>query len=286
MLVVRGVNGSSRPRFGDSGVYAGIHRKYSVPQSSLITLTTDFGTVDGFAGAMKGVLSQKAPGTTLVDLTHDIEPFDRIGALLALRTSVRHFPGGTVHLVVVDPGVGSSRRGLIVSAGGQYLVGPDNGILPAVYPVKESTVYALSPAWFEQAAPTFHGRDVFAPVAAALAMGKQPDELGETVTDAERLALPPAGRAGSVVKGEIIHVDRFGNLVSNIPRAATGSSMHLAVSVNRKPVRFGQTFADADLGIAIAYWGSGNLLEIAVREGNARAMFGGKGLPVEVVKYG
>jgi S-adenosylmethionine hydrolase len=254
-------------------------------QSPAITLTTDFGTTDGYAGAVKGVLLSRAPGVPLIDLAHDVAPFDRVGAFLLLRTAVRHFPVGTVHLVVVDPGVGTARRGLVVRAQGQTLVGPDSGILPALFPAAEVRAWALKPARFAGAAPTFHGRDVFAPVAAALALGEAPENLADPVQDAERLALPAASRVGNLAKGEVIHVDRFGNLVSNLAARALDNSAHVSISVDRKPVKFAATFGDVKPGETVAYWGSGGLLEIAVRDGNARERFGGLGVAVEIVKY-
>ena len=251
-----------------------------------ITLTTDFGTVDGYTAAMKGVLLSGAPGIPLIDLTHDIPRFDRIGAMLMLRAAIPRFPAGTIHLVVVDPGVGTARRGLVVQAGGHWFVGPDNGILTGVFPASQSAVYSIHALRFAGAAPTFHGRDVFAPAAAQLARGAPIESIGALITDPVRLTLPMASRLGNIVKGEVIHVDRFGNLVSNIAKRALNDAEHVAVSLNRQAVRFGKTFGDVEPGEPIAYWGSGGLLEVGVREGNAQSLFGGQGLPVEVVRFG
>lgn len=249
----------------------------------VITLTTDFGTADGFAGALKGVLSRLAPTARLVDITHEIPPYDRTAAIFALRTATPHFAPNTVHLVVIDPGVGSSRRGLIVRAGEFWFVGPDNGILTGVLPQPEC--YAIRMDRFLSAAPTFHGRDVFAPAAAALARGEPLQEWAERISDPVRYALPLASRIGNLVRGEVVHVDRFGNLISNIPRKAVEEGAQVAVSIDGKPVKFARTFSDVEPGEAVAYWGSAGLLEIAVREGDARARIGGKGLPVEVLRY-
>lgn len=253
---------------------------------SIITLTTDYGTADGYAAALKGVLLTRAPQATLVDLSHDVPPFDRTAALLLLRNALPYFQAGTVHIVVVDPGVGASGKGLIVKARGQFLVGPDNGILTAALPGAGTEVYSIQPAWYEGASPTFHGRDVYAPVGAELANGKAIESLGSPYAEAERLSLPLASKLGNVVKGEVIHIDRFGNLISNISKRALDDAAQVAVSIDRKPVRFGRTFSDANLGESIAYWGSAGLLEIAVREGSAEKTLGvGRGMPVEVVRY-
>ncbi len=256
-----------------------------MPNAPLITLTTDFGTADGYVGAMKGVLSARAPSIPLVDIAHDIPPWDRTAAVLALRNAAGRFPEGAVHLLVVDPGVGSKRRGLVALGRGQVHVGADNGILSAVLPA-DTRWFAIRAEQFEGASPTFHGRDVFAPVAAHLATGRPLDAVAESISDPVRIALPMAGRIGNLIKGEVIHVDRFGNLITNINRRIVDKPERVAVSVNFRPVRLGTTFADAAPGEPIAYWGSGDLLEIGIREGDARARFGDRGLPVEVVPFG
>jgi S-adenosylmethionine hydrolase len=256
-----------------------------VGQNAPITLTTDFGTVDGYVAAMKGVLTSQAPGVPLLDLSHDLAPFDRMGAYMLYRNALPHFPAGTVHLFVVDPGVGTARRGLIVQARGQSLVGPDNGVLPALFPAAESTYFAIKTDIFPAVSNTFHGRDIFAPIAAKLIHGVRPETLAEAITDPERLSIPPASRVGNLVKGEVIHVDRFGNLITNVAGRPLNNSQDVAVSVNKNPVRFAKTFGDVNIGDPVAYWGSGGLLEIAVREGSALQRYGGKGLPVEVVKF-
>lgn len=254
-------------------------------RAPLISLTTDFGTADGYAGALKGVLATQAPGVPLVDITHDLQAFDTTGTYLALRAAVPQFPPESVHLVVVDPGVGTARRGLIVRGGGKWLVGADNGVLPALFPLKGFEAYAIKAARFAGASATFHGRDVFAPVAAALATGLAAADLGDPIDDAARMQLATASRVGNIVKGSVIHVDRFGNLITNVARKALNDSMHVAVSLNRQPVKFAKTYGDVNRGDSVAYWGSGGLLEIGVREGRAVDRFGGKGLDVEVIKY-
>jgi S-adenosyl-L-methionine hydrolase (adenosine-forming) len=250
-----------------------------------ITLTTDFGTSDGYAAALKGVLTRLAPGVPLIDIAHDIAPFDKVGALLALRNALKSFPSGCVHLVVVDPGVGSARNGLIVVVAGHTLVGPDNGIVTGVFPLAGMQTYIIEEAGFADASPTFQGRDIFAPIVAKLAAGATPESLGSLLEEPQRLRLPLASRTGNLIKGEIIHVDRFGNLVSNIPRNIVADAARIAVSVNFAPVRSGRTFSDVAPGESVAYWGSAGLLEIGVREGNAGKKLGGRGMPVEVVPF-
>lgn len=254
-------------------------------QAPVLTLTTDFGTADGYVGALKGVLATHAPGVPLVDLTHDLPPFDTVSALLALRTAAPRFPPGTVHLVVVDPGVGTARRGLVVHGNGHWFVGADNGVFPALFAPGQARAYAIHAARFDGASATFHGRDVFAPVAAALARGEAIASLGDPIDDAARLQLATASRVGNIVKGSVIHVDRFGNLITNVARKALNDSSHVAVSLGRQPVKFARTFGDVNRGDSVAYWGSGGLLEIAVREGRAVDRFGGVGGEIEVIKY-
>ena len=181
----------------------------------LITLLTDFGTADGYVGEVKGVLASLAPGATIVDVAHDVAPHDVDGARLALARYWRRFPEGTVHLVVVDPGVGSARGALATASEGRYLVGPDNGVLsPALLYAGARCVSLSIPAG---AAPTFHGRDVFAPAATQLALGASLETLGAVEENPMIRRTPEATRReDGAVQGEVITVDRFGNAVTNL----------------------------------------------------------------------
>jgi S-adenosylmethionine hydrolase len=236
--------------------------------SRLITLLTDFGTADGYVGEMKGVLASMAPGVTIVDIAHDVSPHDVDGARLALARYWRRFPEGTVHLVVVDPGVGSARAALATSSEGRYLVGPDNGVLsPALLHAGARCVSLSVPSG---AAPTFHGRDVFAPAAAQLALGVSLESLGN-VEDSPVIRRTPEAtrRDDGAVQGEVISVDRFGNAVTNLLAMRGGS-----VQVNGLSLALRRTYADAAQGEPLALVGSSGLVEIAVRDGSAATLLG------------
>ena len=234
----------------------------------LITLLTDFGTADGYVGEMKGVLASLAPSATIVDVAHDVAAHDVDGARLALARYWRRFPEGTVHLVVVDPGVGSARGALAASSEGRFLVGPDNGVLsPALLHADARCVSLGIPAG---AAPTFHGRDVFAPAAAQLALGAPLETLGSVADDPLIRRTPEATRRDDGgVQGEVISVDRFGNAVTNLLAMRGGQ-----VEVAGLYLALRRTYADAERGDPVALVGSSGLVEIAVRDGSAADRLG------------
>jgi S-adenosylmethionine hydrolase len=212
---------------------------------------------------MKGVIHALCPGVQLVDVGHDVAPQDDEGARLALARYWRRFPAGTVHLVVVDPGVGGPRAALAVQSDGCFLVGPDNGVLsPALFALDAQVVALPVPA---PAAPTFHGRDVFAPAAARLAAGVPLHELGEPWHAPVRRRTPePERRPDGSVHGEVISIDRFGNAITNLFVRGAGE---LEVAGQRLPVR--RIYADVAPGHPVALTGSHGLLEVAVRDGSA-----------------
>ena len=188
--------------------------------ASIVTLTTDFGLSDAFVGAMKGVILSRCPAAQLVDLTHEVPPQAIRTGALRLASAAPYFPAGTVHLVVVDPGVGGDRRPLAIEARGHFLVGPDNGVLsltadPSTAGWRAVVLTNLGHR-LEQVSNTFHGRDVFAPAAAHLACGGRLDDLGDPVTAIVRLRLPPAVREADQIHGLVLDIDRFGNLITNI----------------------------------------------------------------------
>jgi len=231
----------------------------------IITLTTDFGTADGFVGAMKGVIARLAPDATVVDLAHDVPRHDRAHAAWVLHTAAREFPSGTIHVVVVDPGVGGARADVVVAAGGQLFVGPDNGVLAYVADPLEGAWAITSTAYrFASASPTFHGRDVFAATAAALARGLPPQGAGPATDLAGVLPWPARATDG---RGVIVHVDRYGNLITNL----TGPAR--AVRLDDERVALVRTYEDVAVGRALAYVGSVGTIELAVREGSAAAHF-------------
>lgn len=231
--------------------------------SRIITLLSDFGTADGYVGEMKGVLLSAAPGATLVDISHDVPPHDvEIGRLTVARYWMR-FPPGTVHVAVVDPGVGSDRPALAVASNGRFLVGPDNGILsPAMLYGGARVVQLPIPS---SASATFHGRDVFAPAAAQLAMGIDVDSLGVPVANPviRRTPEPHRGDNGEIV-GQVIAIDRFGNAITNLVGMRGGIA-----SVAGLDLPVARTYADLRIGDVGAVVGSTGLIEIVVREGRA-----------------
>lgn len=254
----------------------------------IITLTTDFGTSDHLVGTMKGVILNINPSVRIVDINHSVVPYDLLDGALSIASAYAFFPARTVHVVVVDPGVGTDRRPILVSAGNQFFVAPDNGILSMIYERESCTVrhitaehYFLNPI-----SPTFHGRDIFAPSAAFLSKTYQTDAFGEVVTDFVRFTMPKAKADGAAMKGVVLRVDAFGNLMTNltaenIPAASLqGGSIQLSVS--GKPVgQFARTFAAGNPGEPIAIVGSTGYVEIAVNRGNAARTLGvGRGAEV------
>jgi S-adenosyl-L-methionine hydrolase (adenosine-forming) len=238
----------------------------------IVTLLTDFGTSDSYVAEMKGVLLARCPGAVLVDITHAVPPGDiRSGAYLLGRAWSR-FPGDTIHLVVVDPGVGTARAALALRAHGHWFVGPDNGVFTPLYRDAEVTIAVLPvPA---DASPTFHGRDVFAPAAAALASGTPLHALGEPLTTIPvRLTYAEPHYEGKSVVGEILYVDRFGTLVTNLTTELVPPYAVLEVEgLEIGPLR--RTFGDVPTGGLLAYVGSGGAVEIAVRDGSAARRLG------------
>jgi S-adenosylmethionine hydrolase len=242
----------------------------------IIALLTDFGTRDHYAGTMKGVVLGICAEVTLVDLSHDIPPHDVLAAALELAAAYKYFPSGTIFLVVVDPGVGSQRRGLAVDTGDYRFVAPDNGVLTAV--LKESPpkrVVELTERRYARptVSKTFEGRDRFAPAAAWLAKGVELSALGRSAGDYQRLVMPVPQVTDSAVIGEVIRVDRFGNLVTNIDNKLFDKfSQSAAIELLAGPHRINRvvaTYAEATDGEPCALFGSTDHLEIAVNAASA-----------------
>ena len=245
---------------------------------AVITLLTDFGSDDSYVAEVKGVLLAGAPDSMLVDITHAVPQGDVLGAQYLLMRTWRRFPPGTVHLAVVDPGVGSGRRAIAVRHRGHAFVAPDNGLLTPV--LDDAEIVAVSiPA---SAAPTFHGRDVFAPAAAALASGRHLADLGSPVRDPVRRAPHEPRQDKAEAVGEVVWVDRFGNLVTNIPATTVPSG---SVVIGERTISpLARTFSDVEPGMLVAYAGSGGTVEIGVRDGSATTVLGaGRGTVVKVV---
>jgi S-adenosylmethionine hydrolase len=255
----------------------------------IITLLTDFGTADAFVGIMKGVILGIAPQVRIVDLTHAVPPQQVVPGALLLRSAVPFFPPGTIHVAVVDPGVGAARRPLLVETDHGVLIGPDNGVLSLAVAQAERRVarHITEEALFRHpVSQTFHGRDVFAPVAAHLARGTPPQACGPVVDTIGELALPAVQRTARGLTGAVLYVDRFGNLVTNIDAGALSSfpGSTLSVSINDTqvagPVR---AYAAVAPGLPLAIVGSWGMLEIAVRNGSAADTFAAApGTPVIV----
>jgi S-adenosylmethionine hydrolase len=231
----------------------------------IITLLTDFGTADGYVGEMKGVILSAIPDAVIVDISHALPPQDVDAARLTVARVWRKFPRGTIHVVVVDPGVGTERTALAVEVDGRLLVGPDNGVLsPALLSPGARTVALAVPP---DAAPTFHGRDVFAPAAAALARGRSVDSMGQPYAGAIIRRTPEPRRVESGhIAGEVILIDRFGNAVTNLV-----GRRDMIVEVGGIELPISRTYADAEPGRPLALVGSAGLIEIAVRDGSAAA---------------
>ena len=233
-----------------------------------ITLLTDFGTADYFVGAMKGAILSINPQAVIVDITHEIPAQDVAAGAWQLLAAYYTFPEGTIHVAVVDPGVGSSRRPIVVVAGNHLFVGPDNGIFTYIYDRNADfqVIHITNEKYFRRpVSTTFHGRDIFAPVAAALSTGVDPSFLGPRISDPIRLLKS--------VEPQVIHIDRFGNLITNITR--DGLKEGAKLSVNRHVISvfkqfFGEEIGEPDEPFAI--WGSAGFLEIAVN-GRSAAEF-------------
>jgi len=242
----------------------------------IITLTTDFGARDGYVGAMKGVILSIAPQTTIVDIAHGIPPQDVAAGAVALAQAAPFYPAGTIHIAVVDPGVGGQRSDILVEAGGHIYLGPDNGVLSLVARGPRQIFRIQAPEFRrDPISPTFHGRDVFAPAAARLAAGARAVDVGPILDSMVDISRAPTRRAPGVVEGEVIHVDGFGNLITSLPGdVLTGApDADISVEIDGGEGLFaplvGRTFSDVEPGALVAYVGSGGQLEIARRDGSA-----------------
>lgn len=257
----------------------------------VVTLTTDYGTNDHLVGTVKGVILKINPDATIVDITHNVVPFDVLDGALAIASAYKYFPPKTVHLVIVDPGVGTERRPLLVSGEQQFFVGPDNGVFSLIYEREERITvrhvtaqhYFLNPV-----SKTFHGRDVFAPVAAWLTKAWQSQSFGEEISEYARFSLPKPKVADGLVKGLVLRVDAFGNLMTNLTPAdlpeqtLKNGAIKLQVA-NKDVTRLVETFAQGEAGVPVAFLGSSGFIEIAVNKGSAAKQLGvGRGVAVTV----
>ena len=247
------------------------------PRIPIVTLTTDFGRRDPYVASMKGVIRRSCPEVRIDDLSHEIAPQDRVEAALFAAAAFPHFPTGTVHCIVVDPGVGTARAPVVAAADGQRFVFPDNGLLSVFlrkHPLEEARRIENPDFMRDECSATFHGRDIFAPAAGKLAAGMPLEEAGPAIEKLVELALPePAIDVSGIVSGCIIHVDRFGNCITNLREP------HIPdwdVHVCAGPLRLQgiqSTYGDVATGQALTYFGSSGRLEIAVSNGDAATVY-------------
>lgn len=258
--------------------------------SPTITLTTDFGLIDHYVGTMKGVLLSRCPDARLVDISHDITPFCILSGAYTIAQAASYFPPGTVHLVVIDPGVGTARKALLLDAMGQYFVAPDNGVLTLIA-ARDGSWRArelVNPhLWLDSPSSTFHGRDIFAPVAAAIASGaSQPCDVGPELSAINLLPDLEAREteAGSW-QGKVLSVDRFGNIICNLRsadfRALASKRFRLYVG-EHTITHFSKAFGEASQTLLFAYFGSSGYVEIGVNQASAAALTGAR--PGDVIR--
>ena len=261
----------------------------------LITLTTDYGTSDVFAGVMKGIILSINPEANVVDITHNVLAHDILDGALAIGNAYKYFPPKTVHVVVVDPGVGTERRPILVAADQHYFVAPDNGVLSSVFEQAEALhVWNLiSEHYFRQpVSKTFHGRDIFAPVAAWLTKSWQTSSFGEPITDFVRFSMPKVKVSKEGARGVVLRADHFGNLITNLTAqdvpALLEPDSKLSICVGKEKItKVVQTFADGIAGEPVALIGSSGYLEISINRGSAAKTLGaGRGAEVIVSSNG
>jgi S-adenosylmethionine hydrolase len=256
-------------------------------EQPIITLTTDFGTKDGYVGAVKGVIKRINRHVEIIDITHELKPFDVLGAAFALRNSSAYFPRGAVHLAVVDPGVGSERQSLLIRTSDFYFVGPDNGVFSFVYDTQDILeIIRLSNREYLLAdvSSTYHARDIFAPVAAYVSLGVDVDQFGPPAKECVKLLIPQPKVTKRVLTGEVIHIDGFGNLITNIGAELLHKKSIASITMGRKRInRISRSYVDIHSGQAGALIGSSGLLEIAMNQGNAQQVLGAKiGMRIKV----
>lgn len=238
--------------------------------SPIITLTTDFGTDDWFVGTMKGVILNRCPDATLVDITHGIPPGDIRAGAFALAAAAPYFPAGTIHMVVVDPGVGSERRAIAIQTDTALFIAPDNGVVSlavGAHSIKTIRRIENSKYWLKPLSRTFHGRDVFASVAGHLAAGASLATIGPRMADFEQIQMPAIQEDKCGVRGEVIFIDHFGNAITNIPEG--GETSGAVFLHGKKLCGVMNAYSAVAKGKPVAVFGSTGFLEISINGGNA-----------------
>lgn len=257
----------------------------------IITLTTDYGTSDHLVAVMKGVILSINPEAEIIDITHQCLQFDVLDGAFTIGNAYSYFPPKTVHVVVIDPGVGTQRRPILVSGDQHYFVAPDNGVLSMVYEKQSSfTVWNVtSEHYFRQpVSNTFHGRDIFSPVAAWLSKNWQSNAFGEEIQDFVRFSMPKPKTNGNGVKGVVLRVDHFGNLVTNITPTEAPAIVEpegkFTIRIGKGEIRkLFQTFAQGPAAEPFGVIGSSGFLEICMNKGNAaRTLASNRGAEVTV----
>ena len=257
----------------------------------IVTLITDFGTRGEYSGAMKGAVLRVNPQCQVVDITHEVEPQNILQAAWVLKSSHPYYPPGTIHVVVVDPGVGTGRRAIVLEKDGFFFVGPDNGVFSLILsPPGEAPAFEITRRQFflSPRSDTFHGRDIFAPVAGHLSLGLEPRFLGPRIKDLVTIDWPGLRRSKGELRGRILWTDSFGNLITNVSREAHGPELFgRTVQIKGKGWRIDRvhrTYGQVRRGQPMALFGSGGLLEISVNQGDALHTLGLKpGDPITIM---
>lgn len=258
----------------------------------IVTLTTDFGLLDHFVGAMKGVILSRCPQAQIVDISHEVTPFAISEGAFVIAQAWRYFPKKTVHVVIVDPGVGTARRPILVECGGQYFIGPDNGVLAMVYAREKHKAREITnqKIFLHPVSNTFHGRDIFAPAAAFLASGGRPSQLGKLIEDhLKPTFLDPMRTSKRAWTGIVLKVDRFGNLITNfaIQEFEFLRERPFEIQVGAQRItQLAKTYGVAPPGEPVAIVGSSGYVEIAINQDSAARRLGcAAGAPVDLTIY-
>lgn len=248
--------------------------------NNIVTLTTDFGNKDGYVGAVKGVLLKVNPQIRVIDITQDISPFNILEGAMVLNSFYQFFPRGTIHLVVVDPGVGGKRKGVLIQTDNYFFVGPDNGVFSFVFEkekIRQMVDLTNSRYFLHKPSSTFHARDIFAPVSAFLSLGVEIKEFGSLSRECYKFKLPQPKFRENGLSGEIIHIDRFGNLISNISSELLPEGKRIQVKIGQRRIKsLSRFYSEERKGELVALIGSSNFLEIAVNQGNAQRLLKAK----------
>jgi hypothetical protein len=263
-----------------------------MPAHPIITILTDFGLRDAYVAAMKGTILGLVPNVQMIDIAHDITRHDIIQAAFVLLNSSRFFPINTIHLVVVDPGVGTNRRRIIVRGNRYYYVGPDNGVLSLAIQeegIKKIVQITEKKYMRSEITATFEGRDIFAPVAAHLAQGVPIESFGRKMSQMNHLHIPQPHISNRQISGEIIHIDGFGNIITNISHShihdfvSIGQKYHVTVNQLTKPMKYMKSYGYVSPGELIIIIGSSNYLEVSINQGNAQKLFNAaRGDPIAI----